>query len=183
MMKMITSISCLSLCALTIHSAGTEAPPTPTTTPTAEAGHGGKQAPVAPKTEPIPEKYADEKAVAIKFEQLKPVGERMVMEAVLRIINPTDKPITFTSHSVPGSYSGEYPVTQLEHWKDGKWTKGGEGWVKPGAPLHPCVIAPGQSAAFAVGVYPNSMPTRVGVSYTHGDKEAELLVWSDKIER
>lgn len=128
-----------------------------------------------PETEAIPQKYAGEKEVAIKLEKLEPVGERVVMRAVFRIINPTDKPISFTGYSVTS------PITMEQHFKDGKWEPQKK-VLRCGTGLRQCTIPPGQAAVFFAQVYPQNMPLRVGLKYAQGDKEVKQHVWSEKIE-
>ena len=127
-----------------------------------------------PQTEAIPKMYAAEKKVAMKMEAL--IRNKGYYQLKFRIINPTDKPISFTG------YSEASPLTRTQHWKDGKWVD-----PKPlgicGTGLRQCTIAPGQSAVFQTSIAGDQLPGRIGFNYSHGEKNQGHQLWSEKIER
>ena len=182
-MKTIAIVTSLSLCALFAAHAEKPAPkpecaldPAPKPECALEVispvGANAK-----PQTEAIPKEHAGEKAVAIKLEGLKQVGERLAMQVTLRIINPTDKPVIFTG------YSEASPITKTQHLKDGKWVDEKQ-LLRCGTGLRSCTIAPGQSAVFNAAVYGETMPTRFGIAYRTSEKQPKTQdVWSEKIER
>lgn len=129
-----------------------------------------------PQTEAIPKQYADHKEVAIVLEDLKQIGERLAMQVTLRIINPTDKPFTFTG------FSEQSPILKVQHMKAGKWVDEPR-VLRCGTGLRQCTIAPGQSAVFYEAVYSETMPTRFGISHTVEGANEPQVVWSEKIER
>ena len=128
-------------------------------------------------TEAIPKDYANEKAIAIKLESL--VRNNGFYQVKLRIINPTDKPMTFRG------FSETSPITKIQHWQDGKWVEERR-FLKCGTGLRQCTIAPGQSATFGASVEGDKLPTRIGIAYTNVPRlegSPQPVVWSEKIER
>lgn len=131
-----------------------------------------------PKTEAIPKSYADEKAIAIKFEGLVN-NNGLGLRAKLRIINPTDKPMTFRG------FSEVSPIIKIEHWTQGKWVEE-KRILKCGTGLRQCTIAPGQSAVFGTRLDGDKLPTRVGIARTdvpRPEGSPQPVIWSEKIER
>jgi len=129
-----------------------------------------------PATEPIPAAYAEEKTVCIKIEKQLRGEDRNSYVIELRLINPTDKPVTFTG------FSEKSPITQQQQWKDGQWVDQ-QKFLRCGTGLRPCTIEPGQSALFSQVLPTEQMPARIGVACADGTKDAKReTVWSDKIE-
>lgn len=129
-----------------------------------------------PQTEAIPEKYAGEKAVAIKLEGLKRDEAGLLLQVTLRFINPSDKPFQYTG------YSAQSPITKRQQWVDGEWVEQ-QKFLRCGTGLRNCTVAPGQSAVFHITLQPEQLPARIGLTYSTNWKGSKpQTVWSEKIE-
>ncbi len=172
-MKAATLITCLSLCGLSFAFAD-KPKPLPEANINPRIWVEVCEEHPEPKTEAIPKAYAEDKAVAIKIESL--VRANGFYQMKLRIINPTEKPVVFTG------YSESSPVIKVQHWKDDKWVDERR-VLRCGTGLRACTIAPGQSAVFGASLEGDKLPSRIGLVHAHGEKERDLSVWSEKIER
>ena len=130
----------------------------------------------AAKSEPIPKKYAKEKAVVIKLEESKLLEEGEYVQLKLRVINPTDKPMWFCGETASN------PVDRTQQWLEGEWIE--EVQLICGTGLRSCVIAPGRSVVVERSFSTKELPVRIGLSYTT-EYEGQGLkeFWSKKIEK
>ena len=170
-MKPLSIMSCLGLCTLPM-AFGDDPIPVPIELAPANDGM-----PVKVETERMPAKYAKEKAVAIKLEDLQHF-KRGSYKAIFRIINPTQQQISYTG------YSETSPMSKRQLWKQEAWEEVSyEGLC--GVGLRDCYVAAGDSAVFEVILIGNTLPARIGIRYREPDKDMKkfFTVWSEKIER
>ncbi len=121
-------------------------------------------------TQPIPERYAQLRAVTLATEDAS---------VRVRLINPAAKPISFTG------YGETSPWYRIQRWQNGSWVDHRVGWFC-GTGMRQCVIAAGRSAVIPVHADESLFPIRVGVAYRVGGAKngtEDQVVWSDRIER